>query len=54
MQDYDATNVWEYEISSHDYTDEMCGYDTQITYDLNEDYARDSTDWQHIAYVHYA
>ncbi len=54
MQDYDVTSVWEYEISSHDYMDETYMYSYENTYDLDEDYHRDSTDYAHLAYVHYA
>ena len=54
MQDYDVTSVWEYEISSHDYMDETYMYSYENTYDLDEDYNRDSTDYAHLAYVHYA
>jgi hypothetical protein len=45
---------------SYDYTydlDEMCmntSYNMQDTYDLDEDYARDTCDYDTLAYRHYA
>ena len=40
MNDYDASYVWDYEISCH-HLDESRTYKIQDTYDLDEDYARD-------------
>ena len=46
--------------SSYDYSydlDEMCehvSYNMQDTYDLDEDYARDTCDYDTLAYRHYA
>ena len=55
MNDYDASYIWDYEISCHDCLDEMyASYNIQDTYDLDDDYARDSTDYQELAYRHYA
>ena len=47
MNDYDYEATWDYEISCHDYLDEP--YD-----DLDEDHARNHTDYQALAYAHYA
>ena len=54
MHDYDSTNIWDYEISCHDFLDEPSSYNVQNKYDLDEDYARDNTDYQALAYMHYA
>ena len=54
MGDYDATQVCDYEMSSHDYLDESYSYTQEDTWDLDDDYGRDSTDWQHMAYIHFA
>ena len=54
MHDYDSTNIWDYDISCHDFLDETYAYNMQNTYDLDEDYARDNTDYQALAYMHYA
>ena len=40
MNDYDASSVWDYEISAHDLV-ENHAYNMQDTYDLDEEYARD-------------
>ena len=49
MNDYDYEATWDYEISCHDYLDESY-YD-----DLDEeDHARNHTDYQALAYAHYA
>ena len=53
MNDYDASYIWDYEISCHD-LDESRKYNMHNTYDLDDDYARDSTDYAHLAYIHYA
>jgi hypothetical protein len=54
MYDYDSTNIWDYEISCHDYLDETYAYNMQNTYDLDDDHPRDNTDYQALAYRHYA
>ena len=54
MHDYDATNMWDYEISCHDYLDESYAYSQQDTYALDDEYERDSTDYQQLAYMHFA
>ena len=46
--EYDSEFMWDYEISCHDYLDES------YTYDLDEDHARARTDYQELAYMHYA
>ena len=48
--EYDYEFTWDYEISCHDYLDES--YHT--SYDLDEDHARNHTDYQELAYAHYA
>ncbi len=61
MNDYETFYIWDYETSCHDTRDEMymldemhIHHDTQYTYDLDDEYARDSTDYQELAYKHYA
>ena len=55
MHDYDASYIWDYETSSHDDLDESyVTHNIQDTYDLDEDYARDSHDYTQLAYMHYA
>jgi len=49
--DYNTSNDREYDL------DEMCAhtpYNMQDTYDLDEDYARDTYDYNELAYRHYA
>ena len=53
MNDYDASCIWDYEISCHDLY-ENHAYNMQDTYDLDEEYARDSYDYTELAYMHYA
>ena len=53
MNDYDASSVWDYEISAHDLVESHV-YNIQDTYDLDEEYARDSYDYTELAYTHYA
>ena len=53
MNDYDASYIWDYEMSCHD-LDETYTYDIQNTYDLDEDYARDSCDYTQLAYTYFA
>ena len=53
MNDYDASYIWDYEISCHD-LDESYTHDIQNTYDLDEDYARDSCDYTQLAYTYFA
>ena len=54
MNDYDASTVWDYEISCHDNLDENYAYNMQDTYDLDEEYARDTHNYTELAYTHYA
>ena len=54
MHDYDSEFVFDYENSCHDFIDERTSYEYENTYDLNEDYNRDSQDYQQLAYIHYA
>ena len=54
MNDYDATFVWDYEISTHDLDENSYTYNMQDTYDLDEEYARDTHDYTELAYLHYA
>ena len=54
MNDYDASYIWDYEMSCHDNLDETYTYDIQNTYDLDEDYARDSCDYTQLAYTYFA
>ena len=51
MNDYPS--VFDYEYSAHA-LDENYAYDIQNTYDLDEEYARDSCDYSQLAYIHYA
>jgi len=53
MNDYDVTSVWDYEISCHDINENVT-HNMQDTYDLDEEYARDSFDYAQLAYTHYA
>ena len=50
--DYNASYDYSYDL------DEMCehhaSYNMQDTYDLDEDYARDTCDYDALAYRHYA
>ena len=50
---YDYSDVWDYEISCHDLV-ETYTHNMQNTYDLDEEYARDSHDYTELAYMHYA
>ncbi len=55
MHDYDASYIWDYETSSHDDLDESyVTHNIQDTYELDDEYARDSYDYQTLAYIHYA
>ena len=56
MHDYDSEFVWDYEFSCHDYLEESSHYNNMNNYDSqDEDYARyDSTDYQQLAYIHFA
>ena len=54
MHDYDSEFIWDYEISCHDFLEESNSYHMENTYDLDEDYNRDSQDWQQLAYIHFA
>ena len=50
MNDYDYESTWDYEISCHDYLDESIYTCT----DLDEEHPRERTDYQELAYMHYA
>ncbi len=53
MNDYDYETVWDYEVSCHDYLDEDTDYGSYL--DDEMDYERsDSTDYQQLAYIHFA
>ena len=54
MNDYDASSVWDYEISAHDLVENPTHNIIQDTYDLDEEYARDSYDYTQLAYTYYA
>ena len=51
MNDYDYESTWDYENSCHDYLDET---GRVSSYDLDEEHPRDSTNFQALAYAHYA
>ena len=54
MHDYDSEFVWDYEYSCHDDIEES-NHSYEDYYQMNEDYARnDSTDYQQLAYIHFA
>ena len=53
MNDYDVSSVWDYEISCHDINENVT-HNMQDTYDLDEEYSRDSFDYAQLAYTHYA
>ena len=53
MNDYDASSVWDYEISCHDLHENIT-HSMQDTYDLDDEYARDSCDYAQLSYTHYA
>ena len=48
--EYDYEFMWDYELSCHDYLDESYAYTSY----LDEDHARAHTDYQELAYMHYA
>ena len=50
MNDYDYESTWDYEISCHDYLDETYTH----MQDLDEEHPREHTDYQALAYAHYA
>ena len=54
MNDYDASYIWDYEVSCHDNLDETYTHDMQNTYDLDDEYARDSCDYAQLAYTYFA
>ena len=55
MNDYDASYIWDYEVSCHDNLDETYAHThIQDTYDLDEEYTRDSCDYTQLAYIHFA
>ena len=49
--EYDYEFTWDYEISCHDYLDESYAHDSSY---LDEEHARAHTDYQELAYMHYA
>ena len=54
MHAYDAEQVWDFEISSHDELDESYTHVHDYTWELDDEYGRDSTDYQTLAYQHFA
>ena len=56
MNDYDAAYVWDYETSCHDDNlDETYTYThVEDTWELDDEYARDSCDYAQLAYTHFA
>ena len=54
MNDYDAAYVWDYEISCHDNLDESYAYNIHNTWDLDDEYRRDSHDYTELAYTYFA
>ena len=50
MESYDYECIYDYENSCHDYLDER----VHIHDDLDEDRPREHTDFQELAYLHYA
>ena len=52
MNDYDYETVWDYEVSCHDYLEEEWEgnyLDDELDYERS-----DSTDYQNLAYIHFA
>ncbi len=55
MNDYDASYIWDYEVSCHDNLDETYAHThIQDTWDLDDEYARDSCDYAQLAYTYFA
>jgi len=56
MNDYDASYIWDYETSCHDDNlDETYAHThVQDTWDLDDEYARDSCDYAQLAYTYFA
>ncbi len=55
MNDYDYETVWEFESSCHDFLEEEDTSYHGSYIDDEMDYERsDSTDYQHLAYIHFA
>ena len=53
MNDYDAAYVWDYEMSCHDDNlDES--YALHNTWELDDEYRRDSYDYTELAYTYFA
>jgi len=50
MESYDYECIYDYEYSCHDYLDEGM----HIYADLDEEHPREHTDFQALAYAHYA
>ena len=55
MNDYDAAYVWDYETSCHDDNlDETYAHThIQDTWELDDEYARDSHDYTQLAYTYF-
>ena len=55
MNDYDYETVWDFEASCHDYLEEEDTSYQGNYIDDEMDYERsDSTDYQNLAYIHFA
>ena len=56
MNDYDAAYVWDYETSCHDDNLDETYVHTHIqdTWELDDEYARDSCDYTQLAYTYFA
>ena len=52
MNDYDAAYVWDYEISCHD--DNLDESYAHNTWELDDEYRRDSHDYTELAYTYFA
>jgi len=56
MNDYDASYIWDYETSCHDDNLDETYVHTHVqdTWDLDDEYARDSCDYAQLAYTYFA
>ena len=56
MNDYDASYIWDYETSCHDDNLDETYAHTHIhdTWELYDEYARDSCDYTQLAYTYFA
>ena len=52
MNDYDASYVWDYETSYHD--DNLDESYAHNTWELDDEYRRDSHDYTILDYIHFA